>query len=584
MKRKFFYAVLFAFSAELVFAASPRNEKELIQPDSWVYDSLTALAVENGRVDFSDDAPLTVGQIRILMKAYDYDSLSESSKNHYDKINAYFDEQNISFSAGIFSLGIALETNLEGYYKGNANLPWIYDRNSRKEFLLVPATFDIGDYLTMQTNLSFAQSKGWMQHNDNYVNAPFPIQSFDVNFPSYGYISTGINLPKDCQVNLRLGLGEQSIGRTLMGSIIMSEYFTGASWVNLEFFSPNLKYELNVTEFNVDKYLYSHRIDVQFFNKIHFSAMEGILVHAPFELRFLNPWTIYHGMAPWLDYSGETYTDSDTCAYMCFKVAYTPVKYLRLYGLFAQDQFQTAYEIEHWPNDTTPNAIGFQAGVESFIPFKGGNFHIAAEGSYAEPFLYVKEDPNWSLVRTYRENMGDLATFYEWLGSPFGPDTVAGQLSVGYEYSDRWNVNMNYLFKAAGEYSGTKVFTPGLSWGGHDTEAKHDDDGTIRNWAFPNANDPDQGLAEAKRRQALKAPSGIPEYLNMISVNGSYKFNDYLSLFMQGGFIFAFNYNNILDNFQCGPEFAMSLKFDITKLYRNLMDKPKKTQADPTED
>ena len=49
----FFYAILIAFSAEIGFAASPRNEKELVQPDSWVYDSLTAIAIENGRVEWT---------------------------------------------------------------------------------------------------------------------------------------------------------------------------------------------------------------------------------------------------------------------------------------------------------------------------------------------------------------------------------------------------------------------------------------------------------------------------------------------------------------------------------------------------
>ena len=368
-----------------------------------------------------------------------------------------------------------------------------------------------------------------------------------------------------------MGLGEQSIGRSLMGSVILSEYFTGSSWANLEFFSPNLKYELSINEFNVDKYMYSHRIDVQFFNKIHFSAMEGILVNAPFELRFLNPWTIYHGMAPWLDYSKKAYEEAFTCAYMCFKLAYTPIKYLRLYGLFAQDQFQTAYEKENWPEDTTPNAMGFQVGVESFIPFVNGNFHIVAEGYYADPFLYIKENPNWSLVRTYRENMGDLTTFYEWIGSPFGPDTVAGELSIGYECFDKWNINLTYLFKAAGEYAKTNVFTTELDWGGHDTVADN------TKWAYPNAST--QGQDEAKRRQSLISPSGTPEYLNMISLNGSYIFNNYLSLSVQGGFILAFNYNNIQNNFQCGPEFAASLKFDITKLYRNFMDKKTKSNT-----
>lgn len=566
--RKIFSTTAILFLTFLVpatiFSASPRNAKELIPAGSWVYDSLSLLATENGTVDFSDDAPLSVSQIRIYLKSYDYDSLSENAKSHYDKIIAYFDEENISFYAGLFSLGLEPKINLEGYFKGNEKLDWTYDRFSRQEFLTIPATFDIGDYLTMQTDLAFAQNKGWMAHNDNYVNIPLAAGAVDVHFPSSGYISTGIDLPKDCQVNFRLGLGQQSVGRTLMGSIILSDYLTGTSWANLEFFSPNFKYNLNITEFNVNKYLYSHRLDVRFFDKFHFSAMEGILVNAPIELKYFNPWTIYHGMAPWLDYSGEAYYEGYTCAYMCFKAAYTPIKNLRIYGLYAQDQFQTQYERDNWPDDTTPNGIGFQVGIEGFIPFKDGNFHLWAEGYYADPYLYIKEDPNWSMVRTYRENIGDKATFFDWIGTPFGPDTIAAQLNVEYEVAKKWNVGLSYLFKAAGEYSGSKIFTPELSWGGHDTSTN----GAA--WVYPN---PDtQGYDEAKRRQGLISPSGTPEYMNRISLSGSYNFNDFLNLGLQGAFVFSFNHGNKLDNFQCGPEITASLHFDFTKLYRRLVD------------
>ena len=566
---------IFCFLLLTAAYASPRRDKELVQSDSWVYDALTSLAIQNGRVDFSDDSPLTIGQIKLLLSEYNYDSLSPSSKYYYDKIMDYISDGSVSFESGLFSFGLEPEINLEGYYKNNDELSWVYDRYSRKEFLTVPASFNIEDYLTMEMDLAFTQSGGWSLHNDNYVNIPFPVNSVDVNFPRYGYLSTGLDLPKDSQINFRIGLGGQSIGRSINGSVILSQYMTGSSWANLEFFYPNFKFDMNVTQFNVDKYMYTHRFDLRLFKKIQFGAMESILVYAPLELRFLNPFGIYHGLTPWLDYSGKSYEEGFTCAYMCFKLAYAPCPYLRLYGLFAQDQFQTSYELKNWPNDTTPNAMGFQLGAESIIPLPEGQIHIWAEGYYAQPYLYIKEDPNWSLVRTYRENIGDQTIFYEWVGSPFGPDTVAGQISLGYESRTNWNVSFDYLFKAAGEYSGTKVFTDALNWGGHDTSAAEGE------WVYPDKTE--QGLEEAKRRQALVTPSGIPEYLNRFALRGSYNFNDYLSLTMQGAFVFVFNADNVSGNFQCGPEFAASLSFDLSKLANHLIKNNKNNKSNESQ-
>ena len=95
----------------------------------------------------------------------------------------------------------------------------------------------------MRVDLRLGQNKGYMNHNDNYINIPFSVDQMDVNFPSYGYISTGCKFTEECGMNFHLGMGSQSVGRTLTGSVIQSEYFTGSTYANLDFYSNNLKYQ-----------------------------------------------------------------------------------------------------------------------------------------------------------------------------------------------------------------------------------------------------------------------------------------------------------------------------------------------------
>jgi len=65
--RKIFSALLcFLLSAGALYAA-PRGKQELVPAGSWVYDALTAIALEEGRADFSDNAPLSINEILLYL-------------------------------------------------------------------------------------------------------------------------------------------------------------------------------------------------------------------------------------------------------------------------------------------------------------------------------------------------------------------------------------------------------------------------------------------------------------------------------------------------------------------------------------
>ena len=553
VKGLFFGCMLFS---SINLHAAGRKAQELVKAGSWVYDAFASLSIESGLVDFTDQAPLSVQELKLYLSEINYDQLSVAGKVQYKKLAAYFDDGRFSVGSDIVSASVEPEVNVEGYYKSEDDIDWVYDRYERRPILYAPVTFSVADYLSMGMDLYLGQNKGRMQHDDNYTNVPYSPGHIDVNFPDTGYFSAGYMFTDLTGVNFQLGMGSQSVGRSMTGSMIMSEYFTGASYANFEIFNPNIRYNMNVTQYNVDKYMYTHRFDVRFFKKLSVSVQESMLVYHPLELRFLNPLTIYHGMSPWRDYGSE---ESNTCAYLAIKASYAVSNYIRIYGLYAQDQYQTAYERYNWPDNTTPNAIGGQLGVEAYVPMGAGYVHGRFEGSYAQPYLYIKEDPNWSLVRTYSESIGDDDPFYEWVGSPLGPDTISAELNLGYEVPGSWAVTGSYLFMAKGEMSGTNVFNSGLNWGGTDTTANFD------YWAFPDSDR--QGQKEAKRRQRLTTPSGTAEYVNRVAVRGSISPLDYLSFVVQPAYVFIFNHNHEKNEFTQGIEFALAVNLKLSRMF-----------------
>lgn len=547
------------------FSVFARGAQELVESGHWVYDSLTAISLEAGILNFLGTAPATIRQIQLYLDEIDYDSLSDVGRTEYDRIERYFSEDALAVvKSDIVSVAFEPEANVAGFFKTNDDIDWVYDRYSRAPMLDVPATIGCADYVTMKMDVILAQNKGASLRNDNYTNILYSPDDFDINFPDNGYFSTGIMLTEKTGLGFQLGKGSRSVGRTLTGSMIWSDYLTGVSYGQIELFSPNFKYTGGISQFNVDKYLYHHQIEARFFKIFQITFLEGLLVNAPLELRYLNPWMIFHGFAAWREYGDA---ESHTCDYFGINLQATPFKYTRFYGTFAMTQYQTGYERRNWPEDVTPNGLGLQVGSEVYLPLENGRWHFALEGSWADPYLYIKESPNWSMVRTYGENMGDKAIFYEWLGSPFGPDTISGELSVGYEIPEKWSVDLIYLFMARGENSGTNVFERLGTWGGTDTDFdyKGDEDSKssdLEKWAYPDKDN----QSDWKERRDSSSPSGTPEYVNRISVRGKWQAKKWLSFTAQPSFVVILNRHNVSGETEAGFEFAAAMNVKFLKL------------------
>ena len=557
MKKKSLLALSLVLSCALAFAL-PRGEQELIPSGHWVYDALESISLEAGILNFAGSSPCTIRHMRDMLSEIDYGSLSEPGRAQYDRIQAYFGEENIALVSDLLSVGLEPTFNLEGFYKSNDDLDWVYDRYSRHGLIEVPATIALGNYVTMGATMTLQQNQGAGLHDDNYSNIPLAPGDIDTNFPHTAYFSTGTKLTEKTGLHFMIQQGTQSVGRTQGGSVIISDYLTGATTAKLTAYAPALQYSAGVTEMNVDKYFYYHELNARIFRRFSVTLLEGLLVYAPLELRFLNPWSIFHGYAAWRDYgdydgdlSGDD-PESHTCDYFGVKLEFTPFTGMRFYGLFAMTQYQTPYERENWPDSPTPNGLGFQGGTEWYLPLQKGYFHFGLEGYYADPYLYIKESPNWSMVRTYSEVMGDHAVFYEWIGSPYGPDTISASLTAGYDRPGLFGIDATYLFMARGEMAGTSVFDESV-WGGQRTANPDPAD-----WCYP--------TDETLDKVDLTTPTGTPEYVNRLAVRASWQAKPWLKLTAQPAYVLIFNHDNQEGETAHGFEIALACQFSPLKM------------------
>lgn len=567
LKKNILLILLISFCLQNAFS---RSEQDLINAGSPLYDEICFISSESGIANFADNEPISIQEAKVYLSEIDVSTLSDGAKKSYEEIMAFFEEGNLGFKSDLLNFGVETQINTSLFYKTNEEVDWVYDRFERKPFLSIPVCLSVSDFISMRMELAVAQNKNASLQDDNYSNIPYKADLFDINFPDIGYFSSGKMLGKKTGINFRIGKGSRNVGRSLSGSVIQSDHLTGISYAELNLFSPSIRYNANISEFGVDRYYYTHQLDLRFFKKFTFTVIESMFVNAPLELRFMNPFTIYHGMTPWRDYDGTKYdSESHTCAYLGLKFQYVPVSNLRLYGLYAMTQFQTAYERENWPNDTTPNGIGLQGGAEYFKAFKDGRFQFVLEGSYTDPYLYIKESPNWSLVHTFAENMGDVENpFYEWIGSPNGPDTVSAEAKIGYKVPQKYAVDLIYLFMAKGEMSSDNVFknwtdstTGKYAWGGVYTHNGVEENLDKTDWAYPDSSL--QGKDEAKRRQNLVTPSGIPEYVNRLSVRASYYLKDNICVLVQPSLVFIQNLNHNTEKNAFGFEMVASCSIKL---------------------
>jgi len=521
-----------------------------LQSGDWAYEAIAILSREQGRVFFVDSR-ITVTQMEKYLEEIDTDLLSESGLVLYNRLAEYLkSDPPLNLQSDALSAWFDAVLQPELYYKSNEDNLWIYNDHARNPVLQLPWGFSLGAYITAEMELYLGQNEYAATLHDNYVNIPLdPVSQMDIHFPKRAYISVGSPVGEASGFNLAIGIGDNFFGKTRTGSIIVSEYLERTVYAQASVYSPSFKYTAQVLQYEVNKYHYMHYIQIRPHRKFSISLAEGVMVNAPLELRFLNPFTIFHSYESYKTYSNynddlgnggneqiEDYNGhSRIGSYFGVKLEFQPVRYMRLYGLFVMDVLNLPMKKTHWMEGLYPDAIGFQAGAEISFPVNGGYWEFGLEGVYTYPYLYIMWGKGWSFYKEVPEMdiMKDPPLRY-WTGTPFGPDTIAGTLWTGFRSSSNWYGGFSFTFSAQGERSDLSVF-------------ERFDDDKIR---------PSHLVYDV-----TVSPSGIPVFTYTFSLRGEYSPKKWLSLALQPGYRVTVNRGHIEDRLDHGVEIAFSLRY-----------------------
>jgi hypothetical protein len=308
------------------------------------------------------------------------------------------------------------------------------------------------------------------------------------------------------------------------------------------------------------------------------------MVNAPLELRFLDPFTIFHSYESYKTYTGynedmghkqnaaglqqlwdkdpvtgedlydRTYDPNNHSrigSYFGVKLEFQPVPFTRFYGLFVMDVFDLPMKKDNWMEGLFPDALGFQAGAELSFPIRQGYLEFGLEGVYTYPYMYVLWDKGWSFFKEVPElDIMRNPPLRYWTGTPFGPDTIAGTFWAGIRgfrgagSSALWYSGLSFEFSARGERSEPGIF---------DRDNSIDD--TYR---------PSHAVYDV-----TVPPTGIPVFTYTLSLRGEYYPLEWLSLTFQPGYRYAVNAGHEEGRVEQGFEIALSLSLRFP-LNRNL--------------
>ena len=543
------------------------NNSQIIESGHWIYKDFELLSSETCTGNFTSNTPVTVGELKLHFKEYDRETLSEAGKIIYDRAQGFLYTPKNLFPGKAFQAEVGIDFAPEVYYKSNEQIDWSFNYYYKDNPLNMDLGVGISDYFSMGGRYFLGKNWKYSHEPDNLTNLPLDFDQYEFLFPRFAYSSLGYTAEK-WGINLNTGKEGLTIGNTLTGSILYNKSFETDGYVQFTAYSDDVKYTMNVAEVSPEKFLYWHQIDVRLFDKIKLGAMEGALVNQPFELRFLNPMMVYHSYAFWKSYTDGTiedhyYNEGYCCSYLGLTFEVNPVKYLRVYGLYAMNEIQLPNE-HHDEWLAYPDSLGGQLGAALTVPSDfGGYWKGGLEVVYCSPFLYVKQAPGWSLYRARKDNV-KWNTVNSWIGSPFGPDTFAVDAQFGYDQVEKWSAGLEYLLCFKGE-NGFNLFDE--EW--YKKVGEGDKAGTV--WTYypytkyviaedaKSEEGKEQAVSEGRRMWM----SGCCEAKHQLGLQGSYCFTQKLKF--EGQFIYSIvvNARHISGNLQQGVECALSLQYKL---------------------
>ena len=578
MKKSILSFVFFLMLSGLAFT-QVYSDRQPIQAGHWIYDALYYMNLEQKKSSTLDNAPLTVAELYINFLQIDPEELSESGKALYEKTEAFFERKPFLFDFNGAKFTTNLILNPVGVVRTNPDIDWTYASSYTdtgddyvstsamgtvytEPVAVFPFILDFGELAYIDVQPYAGAGPFWALTSDFYaVNIPkgdngaeFFMWPMNAN-ATFGKTFNGWG------AELQVGRQGLEVGRTKTGSILYNRSFQTDFFTQLNLYSPRLKYTMDVAQLDVNRFYYMHTAEIVPFKWIKLGIMEGTLIDSDFELRYLNPLLFMHAFSGWRQYETpeehKYYSEAHYCAYFGWSFDITPCKYLRIYGMYAQNEIQSSVELNNDEDYSIPDSYAYQLGLELSLPLKEGYLTTSLEGVYTTPFCYLKQTKAASLARVREEDAESygLGSISSWIGSPFGPDAIGGQLSAEYDCPMKFKAGVSYLFVAHGSNSfglfGKK-------------NPRHD----YLEYYYPQAiylQDKEDGLDPAEKTRAMRTLelTKTIQYTNRFSLSGQYYFMKNLCAHAMTAYTFVFNNKGQGGVFDHGLELTLGARYSL---------------------
>ena len=508
MKR---FIVILLLSLEMFALAVADTPYALfVENDHWIYDAMHILSVESRQTTLADRQPLSKGELAEYFSSFDNAVIPQASEPLYRMMQGYFSDHPFLFRRKYFAFDVNGIFTLQGQYVHNpeneVRLDSFLRYNRTPAIVAVPMHVMFTSYADFFVNLSLKKNYWAAVLSYPYTNVPLEGNAFEAAFPTQAGLSLGGRF-----FNFTIGRGALNIGRSLAGSMLLADTVDRMDYITATFFYKKVRLSLNVVELEPTRFVFSHEAAFRPIEWLMFRLYEGIVLNAPFDPKYLNPMMIFHNFFGWREktFNANASEESGKSSIGCqfgLGVDIVPVRGLRLYGQYGQNQFQTSFELKRYPAARNiPNSLGGLAGIEYIHPFSFGHLSVTGEFLYANPWMYIMENKYISLYHRRRDTVagkGKTNSYIEqWVANPYGPDTIGAFLQLVLTEPQKYRAKFGYRFLVKGENE-DNFFDP----------SKEKKQGIY----YPDANNYEP-IAQAK------TPSANPSYFHTISLEGSYR-------------------------------------------------------------
>ena len=510
MKR---FIVILSLSLEMFALAVADTPYALfVENDHWIYDAMYILSVESRQTTLADRQPLSKGELAEYFSSFDNAVIPQASEPLYRMMQGYFSDHPFLFRRKYFAFDVNGIFTLQGQYVHNpeneVRLDSFLRYNRTPAIVAVPMHVMFTSYADFFVNLSLKKNYWAAILSYPYTNVPLEGNAFEAAFPTQAGLSLGGRF-----FNFTIGRGALNIGRSLAGSMLLADTVDRMDYITATFFYKKVRLSLNVVELEPTRFVFSHEAAFRPIEWLAIRLYEGIVLNAPFDPKYLNPMMIFHNFFGWREktFNANASEESGKSSIGCqfgLGVDIVPVRGLRLYGQYGQNQFQTSFELKRYPAARNiPNSLGGLAGIEYIHPFSFGHLSVTGEFLYANPWMYIMENKYISLYHRRRDTVagkGKTNSYIEqWVANPYGPDTIGAFLQLVLTEPQKYRAKFGYRFLVKGENE-DNFFDP--------SKEKPGKPGIY----YPDANNYEP-IAQAK------TPSANPSYFHTISLEGTYR-------------------------------------------------------------